>query len=471
MMTESGASNGSLPSSFRDPSGFLFMREGVLLRQINPPYAEAFKQLTDSGLYDALIKAGLLIPHTVVATSLAATDGAAAVIQPERVGLISYPYEWSFSQLQDAALCTLKIQNLALEHGMSLKDASAYNIQFVDGRPLLIDTLSFEPYPEGQPWVAYGQFCRHFLAPLALMSLTDIRLGQLLRIHIDGVPLDLASALLPTRSMLNLSLGMHIRLHAKAQTRYADQSDAKQQGSQRSFSKKALSNLLESLRGTVAKLAWKPGGTEWHDYYAANNNYGDAGLQHKEQLVGEYLQQAAPATVWDLGGNTGRFSRIAAEQGAQVVCWDIDPACVEVNYRQMRKQQETRLLPLLLDLTNPSPDLGWAGRERDSVAARGPVDVVMALGLVHHLAISNNVPLPLIVDYLHRLCRSLIIEFIPKEDSQVVKLLATREDVFADYHKDGFEAAFGEHFEIRQVTEIPETCRTLYLMQAQAATN
>ncbi len=209
-------------ASFRDPSGFLFSHEGVLYRQVNQAYAADFSRLMDSGLYDKLIKAGLLIPHFESDIKPPQPELAYKVIRPEGVPFISYPYEWSFGELKDAALATLSIQKRALKMGMTLKDASAYNIQFHQGRPVLIDTLSFEIYKEGEPWVAYRQFCQHFLAPLALMAYRDIRLSQLMRVYIDGIPLDLASELLPMRTRFNLGLATHIHLHASAQKRYAD---------------------------------------------------------------------------------------------------------------------------------------------------------------------------------------------------------------------------------------------------------
>ncbi len=184
-------------ASFRDPSGFLFSRNGALYRQINRVYADDYDHLISSGLYDQLVKSGLLIPHREVSEKPVYPELAVKVIQPELVPFISYPYEWSFSQLKDAALATLAIQKRSIKAGMSLKDASAYNIQFINGKPTLIDTLSFEIYKEGKPWDAYRQFCQHFLAPLALMARVDVRLGQLLRVFIDGIPLDLASRLLP----------------------------------------------------------------------------------------------------------------------------------------------------------------------------------------------------------------------------------------------------------------------------------
>src|SRR6185503_16964008 len=201
---------GQLSASFRDPSGFLFSRGGVLYRQVNRKYEQEYARLMESGLYEKLVKAGLLIPHLEVDEAPAESEVTRAfaykIIQPERAPFISYPYEWSFGQLKDAALATLSIQRRALKVGMSLKDASAYNIQFVRGKPTLIDTLSFEIYKEGQPWVAYRQSCQHFLAPLALMALKDVRLNQLLRVYIDGVPLDLASGLLPAKTRLNFGL-------------------------------------------------------------------------------------------------------------------------------------------------------------------------------------------------------------------------------------------------------------------------
>src|SRR5215216_6396727 len=236
-MTNLKQSSGQLAASFRDPSGFLFARDGVLYRQVNRKYEQEYTRLMESGLYDKLVKAGLLVSHVEVDHAPAEAALAYKIIQPERVPFISYPYEWSFGQLKDAALATLSIQRRALKVGMSLKDASAYNIQFVRGKATLIDTLSFEIYKEGQPWVAYRQFCQHFLAPLALMATRDIRLNQLLRVYIDGIPLDLASELLPGKTRLNFGLLTHVHLHASAQKRYSG-ADVKSQGG--SMSKQAM---------------------------------------------------------------------------------------------------------------------------------------------------------------------------------------------------------------------------------------
>ena len=195
--------DGAPGGSFRDPSGFVYERDGVLYRRVHRSYAAHYDRLMDSGLYAALVGDGLLVPHEEVGPRGGEQDPY-ATLRPERVAFVSYPYEWCFSQLKDAALTTLRIQERALGFDMTLKDASAYNIQFHRGRPVLIDTLSFECYEEGVPWVGYRQLCQHFLAPLALMAHRDVRLGGLLRLHLDGIPLDLASTLLPARTRLDV---------------------------------------------------------------------------------------------------------------------------------------------------------------------------------------------------------------------------------------------------------------------------
>jgi hypothetical protein len=454
-----------LGASFRDPSGFLFSRDGVLYRQVNQLYAEHYDQLISSKLYTKLVDAGLLIPHEEIRVEPDDPALAYKVIKPEPLRFISYPYEWSFSQLQDAALVTIAIQKLGLEAGMVLKDASAYNIQFHQGKPILIDTLSFEIYREGDPWVAYRQYCQHFLAPLALMAHTDIRLGQLLRIYIDGIPIDLAAHLLPRRTRYGLGLGTHIHLHAKSQKRYADKPITKEQ-SARKISKLQFMGLMDSLESTTRKLNWKPTGTEWGDYYtASSSHYTGSAFEHKKQLVKQFLGRIQPNTTWDLGANTGEFSQLAAEMGSITIAFDIDPAAVEQNYLMGKKKKDNLMLPLVMDFTNPSPALGWQNQERHSLLERAPADALLALALIHHMAISNNVPLTLLAKYFHSLGRWLVIEWVPKEDSQVQKLLASRQDIFSGYHQEGFETAFGELFVIHEKTAIQDSPRILYLME------
>jgi hypothetical protein len=454
---------GHIPGSFRDPNGFLFIQDGVIYRQVNALYRDHYDHLLKSGLYQDLVDAGLLIAHTEADLNLARSGDAYKIIRPEVVPFISYPYEWSFSQLKAAALATLEIQKRALAFGMSLKDCSAYNIQFVKGKPTLIDTLSFEIHQEGLPWVPYRQFCQHFLAPLALASYRDIRLSQLLRVYIDGIPLDLAASPLPFRSRLKVPMLLHIHLHARSQRHFSDKVVDRDTARGR-VSRQSLLGLIDNLESAVKKLQWSPQGTDWADYYQ-DDSYDSVGIEHKKQLVADFLDEAAPKTVWDLGSNVGLFSRIAANKGIATIAWDIDPGCVDMNYRQMVSNGETNLLPLVLDLTNPSPAIGWENRERMSILERGPADTVLALALVHHLAISNNVPLDRIADFLAKLCSWLVIEFVPKSDPKVQRLLSTREDIFPNYTRQGFENEFSRLFVIKRSEQIRNSKRILYLMK------
>lgn len=447
-------------ASFRDPSGFIYRKDGGIYRQVNQSYRSDFDLLVESKLYERLVEENLLIPHREVTSRHKPRAGGYKVIKPELVKFISYPYEWSYSQLKDAALITLKIQKIALEYGMSLKDSSAYNIQFHNGRPILIDTLSFEKYQEGKPWVAYRQFCQHFLAPLALMAYTDIRLQQLMKVYIDGIPLDLASRLLPSKTKFRLMLASHIHMHARSQQKYADRQDV----STRKLSLFALNGLIDSLASLTKSLEWKPKGTEWGEYYTFTN-YSSASFKQKRRIIEDFIAKVKPNTVWDIGANNGLFSRIASASGIFTVASDIDPAAVEKNYRQVKAENEIAILPLLIDLTNPSPALGWAHSERESFMDRGPADMVFALALIHHICISNNVPLEDFAKFLSQIARTVVIEFVPKGDSQVDKLLATRKDIFTEYSETGFEKAFGKYFKINTSEKIRGSKRTIYLLE------
>ncbi|MBA2528565.1 MAG: class I SAM-dependent methyltransferase [Euzebyales bacterium] len=449
--------------SFRDPAGFVFSRDGVLYRQVNRRFAAAYDRLIGSGLYDDLARAGLLVAHDEVDVE-PATAEAYKILRPQRVPFVSFPYEWSPGQLRDAALATLDAHELAMDAGMSLRDASAYNVQFLHGRPVLIDTLSFEPWPQGRPWVAYRQYCQHFLAPLALACHTDVRLLRLLRDHLDGIPLDLAAALLPARTRVTPGLAVHLHAHARSQRRHAA-GDGASGGGGGHFSERAFRGLVDSLRATVAKQTWEPAPSAWRDYYAAKESYSDESAEHKAELVAKLLEELRPETVWDLGANTGRFSRLAARTGSLVVSLEMDPSAVEVSWRQVRDAGERGILPLVVDLANPSPALGWEHRERPSLTDRGPADAVLALAVVHHLAIAGNVPLERIASWLGELGGWVLLEWVPKDDPMVQRLLASREDVFDGYTVEGFEAAVAGTFTVDRREPLRGSARSLYLLR------
>jgi ribosomal protein L11 methylase PrmA len=461
---------GKLSASFRDPSGFVFRFNGEIYRQVNLTYAEEYDFLMSSGLYDNLTKNGSLVPHQEIEPRelpSAVDSDRYKIIKPTLVPYVSYPYEWCFSQLKDAALLTLSIQETALEHGAVLKDATAYNVQFVGSKPIFIDTLSFERYRAGEPWIAYRQFCQHFLGPLALMARSDVRLRHLLRSYLDGLPLDLVSGLLPRRTLANYSFLAHIHLHSSSQKRHQD--DARDSSSVKktvNMSKTMQLALVASLRKAVMKCQLGEMKTEWGDYYE-DTNYSSDSMSGKERLIDSLVKTHVGdnETIHDVGGNTGKFSRLVASSGRYVLSHDIDELAVERNYLYNKKNGIKNVLPLVLDLGNPTPGLGWTLAERDSLIQRINSDVIMALALIHHIVISNNVPMAALAKFFYILASKLIIEFVPKEDSQVKRLLATREDIFPRYDIEQFEIEFGRYFTIVDKRSIQDTERTLFVME------
>ena len=451
--------------SFRDPAGFVFRHQSQLYRQINKKGKEDFEYLTDSGLYGELQDKKLLISHRLIQSVAVFGDDPKrhAVIKPTPVPFISYPYEWTFSQLKAAALLTLEVQRRALARGMILKDASAYNIQYIGKEPILIDSLSFKKYQDGAPWEGYKQFCEHFIAPLALASYTSPTVLRTLQVFLDGIPLALATTQLPRRARFNRGLLAHLFLHGASQKRY--QSANTGSSKRRKVSMLAQNGLLASLERTTKRLNLRQQITEWGDYYNFTN-YSEAAFRAKQKVVSNMLTKISPKTkiVWDLGANDGTFSLLAAARGAYTVAFDIDPVAVERNFKTKENDpSDLLILPLVQDFINPSPALGWAHRERQSLLQRGPADVVLALALLHHLAIGNNVPLPRVADFLAELARHLIIEFIPKSDSMVQRLLASRQDIFDDYTQAGFEAAFKRRFGLINKQTVRGSQRTIYL--------
>ena len=461
-----------ITASFRDPGGFVYVQGGKILRQINILCKEDYDLLLSSGLYDQLVGKKYLVSHEEVNESPLKPDLSYKVIQPEIIPFISYPYEWSFSQLKDAALLTLTIQKEALKAGMILKDASAYNIQFHQGVPVLIDTLSLTKYIEGTPWVAYRQFCQHFLAPLALMSKTDIQLNKLLINHIDGIPLELCSRLLPRASKFNFGLLTHIHFHSKTQSRYANTSETEnteKPEKKLTITQNGLLGIVESLESTIRKLSLNISGKEWADYYS-DTNYSERAFSAKKTIIHDLVHKLQPKTVLDLGANTGVFSQEAAlASNCFVISTDIDPEAVEINYQQIKKGRHKNILPLVLDVTNPSPAIGWDNLERDSFYSRGKVDIVLALALIHHLAIANNVPFADIAKTMAMLGEYLILEFVPKEDSQVKRLLRSRDDIFDTYDLQGLIDAFSTHFELQKQVPVGGSQRTMLLFKRKKA--
>lgn len=419
--------------------------------------------LMKNGLYDTLVKKGWLVRHTEEALSLSMIpENAYKIIKPSVIPFISYPFEWCFSQYREAALLVLEICTLAIKHGMILKDASAYNVQFIGSKPVFIDTLSFEKYEEGRPWIAYGQFCRHFLSPILLMSHTDTRLSQLMHSYIDGIPLDLTAGLLPFSCRFNVSTYLHIYLYKKEEKK----SNKKLDMQKKVLSKKALIEIINNLRHLIKKASVEKNNTEWAEYYENMHNYSDVAFSSKANILRDFLNIANAKKILDMGGNRGEFSKIAREvENSYVVCCDIDHTAVNKHFMALKSKKIRNVLPIVLDLTNPSPSIGWANTERASFRERINCDCIIALALIHHIAISNNTPFEKIAQLFASMSEYLIIEFVPKEDSQVQLLLRNREDIFDEYTVEGFEKCFLNLYDIIEKRNVLDSKRIVYLMK------
>ncbi len=448
-------------ASFRDPAGFVYIEEGEIYRSVSKSYLTSYREFMSSGLFQDLVGEGLLVRHTECANSL--DDDYPVVLKPEKIEPITYPYEWCFSQLKDAALLTLAIQKKAMSRGMSLRDASAFNVQFVSNRPVFIDTLSFGALDPRKPWGAYRQFCQHFLAPLALMSYVSPDLNRLIQLYIDGVPLQLASRMLPASSWARFGLFSHIHMHARLQ-QSAHKSNSCGVGGEVSLN--GLFGILDSLRETIEKLEISVSKTEWEDYYSATNYTSDSLLSKEEGLVQLVrLAGGEPLTILDLGSNNGRFSRHVAPLATRVFSVDRDPKAVDSNYRACMTEGIRNVLPLVLDVTNLPGGVGWDQQERKSVLHRLRPDITVSLALIHHLVIGSNIPFTKVAEFLARVSDAHIIEFVPKSDSQVQLMLKNREDIFGEYTFERFMGVFGAYFEAVGIRGIVGSQRKLILFR------
>ncbi|WEK38191.1 MAG: class I SAM-dependent methyltransferase [Candidatus Pseudobacter hemicellulosilyticus] len=446
------------PASFRDPAGFIFRADGKIYRQVNLVYAAQYERLMESGLYAQLTSEGLLIPHREIPANLMGSQHWYKTLEPITVNTISYPYEWSAVQLRDAALLTLKVLRTAIRFGMVLKDANPYNVQFHQGKPVFIDTLSFEPYDASKPWVAYRQFCQCFLFPVYLEHYLRLDLQRLLTTWIDGIPVAVTARLLPARSRFSLGVWLHVYLQNMVRQQAHNSSS-------QPFSQQKLLNLVTHLESIIQKLPHRSKQhSTWSNYYT-DTILGQEYLQAKDQLFRSFLDKLQPASALDLGANDGYFSRIMAQRGIPVIAADSDSRCIENLYLSARKDGLTNILPLLLDISNPTPALGFRNEERASFQQRVSPDLVVALALIHHLCIGKNIPLPALAEYFHSIAPQLIIEFVPKEDEKVKQMLSSRQDVFAGYHEPYFEDVFSAYFTIREKSSIPGSTRILYLMK------
>lgn len=456
----------AIPGSFRDPAGRVYFRDGRVFRTVLPAGADDYEFVRSTGLLARLVASGRLIAATEVSPESlgAAAPTARYVLEHPRLPFVSHPYEWPFPLLRSAALLQLDLLIESLDAGVTLSDASAYNTQFLGTSPLFIDTLSFRRYREGSFWLAHRQFCEQFLNPLLLRSVFGLPYHAWYRGASEGLSTVDLERLLPWYRKLSPNLFMHIVLQASLQSRPKARQDALRAVSAQRLSSRAFRHILTGLRRWIAALRPRSQGLTVFADYVANNTYSEADTGYKMSFISEFVAGARPKLLLDLGCNTGLYAQAALEAGAgYVVGIDGDQGALEgACERSLR--QGLRFLPLHANLNDPPPDQGWEGRERAGLQRRceETCEAVLALALVHHMAIGGNIPLPRVVRWLVSLAPRGIIEFIPKEDPMVQRLLSLRDDIFPEYCEAEFVAALQECSTVVRSSAIPGSGRRLF---------
>jgi ribosomal protein L11 methylase PrmA len=458
------------PGSFKDPEGRVFHHNGEVYRTLSEDAARRMRELSET--VEELVRKDLLIDSHLVShgeAGLPAERFGETLMRHERIDVVTYPFEWSFDMLRDAALCTLDMLEHCLERGLILKDATAYNVTFHRGRMRFIDTLSIENYREGEPWDGYAQFCREFLFPLMLTAYRGVEFQSLLRGELNGLPLPDFARLLSGRDYLRAGVLRHVILQRRLEKSFSD-SDVGIRSRFRDirFSKELIGANLRGLRKIIRSLSYGAADSVWIDY-EKTSSYSDEASRAKADFVRRALSRltssrSTPGRVVDLGCNLGSYSLLAAETAERVISLDIDPACVNALYRRLGQGAKGEVAPMVGDLLNPSPGLGWNLQERRPLFERIRSDAFLALALVHHICIGGNVPLAAFLDLLAEIAPGGVLEWVDKSDSMVQRMLRNRADVFADYEWEHFEKLLRQRFELAEIRESHEGKRRLCLL-------
>jgi len=463
---------GADPGSFRDPSSRVVLEGRRVVRLLDATAAADFDALEASALFADATAAGTIVgTRRLDDVPADAPPGSwVAALEHDRIPTISYPYEWSFAMLHDAALLTLDLTIRALDEGLITKDATPYNVQFVGAAPVFIDLGSFERLTKGEPWFGYRQFCEQFLNPLLLQARRDIPFQPLLRGSIRGVGPSQTVSSLRLRDRLRPSVFTNVSLHARLERRYASaEGDVRSDLEQAGFGPAIIRAQLRKLRKLVSGLDWKAGASTWSEY-SDRSHYGDEDLQAKSTFAREVAGQRRRAQILDLGANDGHFSDLVAPDADAVVAVDSDALVIDRLYRRLRERGERKILPLVLDLVDPSGGIGWRNRERPAFVERVEPDLVLCLALVHHLAITDTVPLDEIVAWLAGFGAEVVVELPNRDDPMVQRLLRAKKDrTFERYDQAIFETAVDDHFDTRARVELPSGTRTLYHLSPRAA--
>lgn len=469
MTRTEGATHPFQAGSYRDRHGRVLDRGGDRVhRLLDDQGMKHWRRLRGTGFFNRFSERGALVGTAEVDPAqardlLADSPGDwAGALAHERIPVISYPYEWPFGMLRSAALLYLELLDAALGEDWVLKDATSYNLQWRGRRPVFIDIPSFEPLPTGRPWIGYRQFCELFLLPLLVTAVRGLPFQPLLRGRLDGIDAATADGFFGPRDWVRPGVFRHAVLHARMLRRYERRpADALDDVKRAGFNRELIRANVRGLRKIVSKLDTRDAPSRWSEY-AREHGYTDEQYATKQAFVDRAAARHAGGTVWDLGCNTGDFSRVAARHAGYVVASDADRAAVERLFRELEREGPDNVLPLVADLADPSPAQGWRGRERADLPGRVQPDLVLALALVHHAVIGASIPMDDFIAWLAETGADVVIEFVDRDDPMVQALLKAKDEPYEDYGREPFRQALDRHFRVEEEAEIIPGRRWVY---------
>jgi ribosomal protein L11 methylase PrmA len=449
--------------SFRDPRGQIYVNDNRVFRTVTQKGIDEYSRVKTTGLLEKLVANNQVVALEEIDKNAHGfgQSEVALLLEHPRLPFVSYPYEWGFQQLKSAALLQLDIYLEALRHDVTLSDATAYNIQFVGAQPIFIDHLAFRPYRDGEFWLAHRQFCEQFLNPLLLRAKLGIAHNAWYRGTLEGISTNDLNGLVPFRKKLSWNMFSQVVLQAHFQKATLEKSARKAVSTNKKLPKLSFERLLIGMRSWIETLQpLDSGNTVWGDY-ADDNSYSENAAMHKRRFIEAFAAEVKPDVLWDVGCNTGEYSAAALASGASyVVGFDFDLTAVDKAFARAR-DKDLAFLPLYLDAANPAPDQGWSQLERKGLRKRADGASLLALALVHHLAIGKNIPLKAVVKWLVALAPTGVVEFVPKSDPMVQELLRFRDDIFDDYDLDHFVEFIRERADIVRIEQIEDSGRHL----------
>lgn len=452
--------------SFRDRSGRVFHHQGNVFRALAARGMQDWLAIADKEFMLSAMQSGRVV-RTKLATGIDPPNAGfdcVGVLQHETIPVVTWAFEWSFSMLREAALLTLDLLENALQDGAILKDATPYNVQFVGSCPIFIDTSSFEPLQPGQIWEGYRQFCQTFLYPLMLQCWKNVDFQPMLRGSLEGItPTDFAR-LISIRDLFRRGAMSHVWLHSRLQSSRVAKPHIADSMKASGFNQDMILNNVRGLQKIVQGLTWNLSESTWSDYDESSEPVQRDAVA-KEEFITQVCSRSSWKTVWDLGCNQGRYSRIAALHAKSVLAIDSDHLTVDRLFQSLHAEQNLVITPLVSNLADPAPALGWRLRERQSLEERSKPDLVFCLALIHHLVIGSNLLLSDVIDWLASLRATVVLEYVDREDTQVKQLLANRADVFSDYNQDAFESLVSRSFEVVRKQTLTSGTRTLFLLR------